>query len=73
MYSNKDLNSGLYVYFRVGGWDIEKLSFFLGVFPMMDAVRVRHEATRGVWFGLAGLCENSARQDSHANPSIVKK
>ena len=57
----------------MGGWDIEKLSFFLGVFPMMGAVRVRHEATRGVWFGLAGLHENSARQDSHANPSIVKK
>jgi hypothetical protein len=59
--------------YRIITKDIEKLSFFLGVSPMMDAVRVRHEATRGVWFGLAGLHENSARQDSHANPSIVKK
>jgi hypothetical protein len=43
---------------------------------MMDAARVLHEATRGVqhiWFGLAELHENNARQDSHANPSIVKK
>jgi hypothetical protein len=60
----------------ISGWVggiLKKLSFSLGVFPMMDAVRVRHEATRGVWFGLAGLHENGARQDSHANPSIVKK
>jgi hypothetical protein len=43
---------------------------------MKDAAGVLHEATQGVqhiWFGLAELRENSARQDSHANPSIVKK
>jgi hypothetical protein len=60
----------------ISGWVggiLKNFLSFLGVFPMMDAVRVRHEATRGVWFGLAGLHENSARQDSHANPSIVKK
>jgi hypothetical protein len=48
----------------------------LGVSKMMDAARVLHEAAQEaqhIWFGLAELHENNARQDSHANPSIVIK
>jgi hypothetical protein len=60
----------------VGGI-LKTFIFFLGVSTMKDAARVLHEATRGVqhiWFGHAELhIENIARQDSHANPSIVIK
>jgi hypothetical protein len=74
MYSNKDFNSGCYVYFRVGGWDIENFLLFLRCFHDDGC---SESASRGdtrstaylVWIGH----ENIARQDSHANPSIVIK